>query len=113
MKDGTLISQVAEQMLLAGMSIEEGVRAIRKELIAAALRQNNGNAVRTARALGIHRNTLSRQMDELHIWSLAREIRAELRLARDLARRQGTLDLGRRKQSALGNQPEQSNAKVA
>lgn len=78
-EEATLIERTAQQMLEAGMSWSEGARELRKAMIAALLREHKGNVCRVARALRIHRNTLSRQIEELRIADVARQARANLR----------------------------------
>lgn len=50
-----------------GIFYGEAVREFKKTFIAVALRDNKGNQSRTARALGMHRNTLFRHVAELGI----------------------------------------------
>ena len=45
----------------------EAVREFRKAFIATVLRANNGNQSKTARELGMHRNTLSRTASALQL----------------------------------------------
>jgi hypothetical protein len=79
MKEKSLIDRTAEQMLAAGMSWAEGARELRKAMVAALLRKHKGNLCHTARELRIHRNTLTRQLNLLHIADVPRAIRAEFR----------------------------------
>ena len=59
------------QMLKGGILYPEAVREFRKAFITTVLRENNGNQSKTARELGMHRNTLSRTVSALRF-----EIRA-------------------------------------
>jgi DNA-binding NtrC family response regulator len=59
-----LITQIARQCLLAGLSPRDGAGELRTEMIELKLQDNRGNQVRTARDLGMHRNTLSRDIQE-------------------------------------------------
>ena len=43
------------------------MREFKKKFILTVLQENNGNQCRAARELGMHRNTLSRTLDELKI----------------------------------------------
>jgi len=95
MKATPLLTMAAQQMLAAGMDLHEGTRELRKAMIAAALQEHHGNACQTARALRMHRNTLSRQMEELGMWQMARECRADWANQRLL--RYGGTTAGRRK----------------
>lgn len=84
MESRLMIGQLAQQMLLAGMTPGEGARELKKEMIEISLQQHRGNMCRTAQALGMHRNTLSRAVEELGIAGLPKEIRLGLRrLPRD------------------------------
>lgn len=50
-----------------GISVGELLHLVRREYVIDALRDNNVNVCRTASEMGIHRNTLSRQIDDLEI----------------------------------------------
>ena len=56
----------------------EAVREFKKRFILTVLEQNKGNQCKAARELGMHRNTLSRTMQELKI---------DIRQLRSLAKR--------------------------
>jgi len=47
-----------------GILFPEAIDQFERCFIAEALRRNNGSIIRTAAALGIHRNTLSRKLQE-------------------------------------------------
>jgi Fis family transcriptional regulator, factor for inversion stimulation protein len=53
---------LAEQMVDAGISLNVAVSAFRRALIHKSLEKNKGNQCKTARDLGVHRNTLGRNM---------------------------------------------------
>ena len=55
------------QMHKSGILYSEAVREFKKRFIQAVLEQNNGNQCRAARELGMHRNTLSRTINELKL----------------------------------------------
>ena len=55
------------QMYKSNILYSEGVREFKKRFILTVLQQNKGNQCRAARELGMHRNTLSRTIDELKI----------------------------------------------
>ena len=55
-----LVNQMVERGILFGEAIGE----FEKRFIKRVLDRTNGNQSRAAQALGIHRNTLSRKMDE-------------------------------------------------
>lgn len=51
----------------SGILYSEAVREFKKHFILTVLEANAGNQCRAARELGMHRNTLSRTIDELKI----------------------------------------------
>lgn len=55
------------QMVERGILFDEAVGEFEKRFIKRVLDRNNGNQSRAAQALGIHRNTLSRKIDEYKI----------------------------------------------
>ena len=55
------------QMHKSGILYAEAVREFKKRFILTVLQENKGNQCKTARQLGMHRNTLSRTMQELKI----------------------------------------------
>ena len=56
-----LVSRMIEQ----GIQFPDAVTEFEKRFIQRMLEKNNGNQSKTAQALGIHRNTLSRKSEEL------------------------------------------------
>lgn len=57
------------QMVERGILFDEAVGEFEKRFIRRVLDRHNGNQSRTARALGIHRNTLSRKIGEYKLGS--------------------------------------------
>ena len=55
------------QMYKSNILYSEAVREFKKKFILTVLQENKGNQCRAARELGMHRNTLSRTIDELKI----------------------------------------------
>jgi Fis family transcriptional regulator len=55
------------QMYRSGILYSEAVREFKKRFILTVLQENNGNQCRAARQLRMHRNTLSRTIQELKI----------------------------------------------
>jgi DNA-binding NtrC family response regulator len=55
---------LVNQMVERGIRFDEAVGEFEKRFIKRILDRENGNQSRTAEALGIHRNTLSRKIDE-------------------------------------------------
>ena len=59
------LEQIVLEMFRSGLHYSEAVREFQKTFLAIALREANGNQLRAAKKLGIHRNTLRRQLEEL------------------------------------------------
>lgn len=59
-------------MVDRGILLEEALTEFEKKFIKRALERANGNRCRAAKALGIHRNTLSRKVDEYDLNHAAR-----------------------------------------
>ena len=55
------------QMYRSNILYSEAVREFKKRFILTVLQENKGNQCRAARELGMHRNTLSRTINELRI----------------------------------------------
>ena len=55
------------QMYKSNILYSEAVREFKKRFIITVLEENRGNQCKAARELGMHRNTLSRTMQELKI----------------------------------------------
>ncbi len=53
------------RMIEHGIQFSDAMTEFQKRFIEHMLDQNNGNRSKTAQALGIHRNTLSRKVEEL------------------------------------------------
>ncbi len=61
------LERLIGEMVDKGILFVDAQREFEKRFIARVLARCDGNLSRTAAALGIHRNTLSRKMDELHL----------------------------------------------
>ena len=61
------LEALVSQMFKGGILYSEAVREFKKRFIINVLQESNGNQCRAARQLGMHRNTLSRTIDELKI----------------------------------------------
>ena len=59
------LESLINQMVEHGISYEDAVNEFEKRFIRKVLEKSNNNQSKTAQALGIHRNTLSRKIDEL------------------------------------------------
>jgi len=57
------------QMVDRGILFDEAIGEFEKRFIKRVLDRNNGNQSRAAQVLGIHRNTLSRKIDEYKLGS--------------------------------------------
>ena len=56
------------QMYKSNILYSEAVREFKKRFIITVLEENRGNQCKAARQLGMHRNTLSRTMQELKMF---------------------------------------------
>lgn len=61
------LEALVHQMIEHGILFDEALREFEKRFIKRVLESNNGNQSKTAKALGIHRNTLSRKIDDLEL----------------------------------------------
>ena len=61
------LEALVTQMYKSGILYSEAVREFKKRFIVTVLEENRGNQCKAARELGMHRNTLSRTMQELKI----------------------------------------------
>ena len=55
------------QMHKGGIQYQEAVREFQKVFLVTALRDQNGNQIKAARDLGIHRNSLRRLLTDLDV----------------------------------------------
>ena len=55
------------EMVNAGVFFQDAVSEFEKKYIRKVLENSAGNQSRAAKALGIHRNTLGRKMEEYHL----------------------------------------------
>jgi Fis family transcriptional regulator len=61
------LEALIRQMYSSNILYSEAVREFKKRFIITVLEENRGNQCKAARQLGMHRNTLSRTMQELKI----------------------------------------------
>lgn len=61
------LEALVNQMIDHGILFNDAVSEFEKRFIKRMLDKNNGNHSKTATALGIHRNTLSRKVDDLDL----------------------------------------------
>jgi DNA-binding NtrC family response regulator len=61
------LEKLVEEMVEKGVYFEDAVREFEKRFIARVLGRHQGSLTKTADALGMHRNTLTRKMDDYKI----------------------------------------------
>jgi DNA-binding NtrC family response regulator len=61
------LQKLIDEMVDRGVHFEDAVREFEKRFIARALGDCQGSLTRTADALGIHRNTLTRKMQQYRL----------------------------------------------
>ncbi|HTV54171.1 MAG TPA: helix-turn-helix domain-containing protein [Terriglobia bacterium] len=61
------LDALINQMIEHGVYFEDAVTEFQRRFIQNALARNNGNKSKTAESLGIHRNTLSRVIGDVHL----------------------------------------------
>ncbi|MBI3940549.1 MAG: hypothetical protein HY315_06915 [Acidobacteria bacterium] len=62
-----LMEEMATEMVEKGIFWHEAVMQFEKHFIQTALRRSEGNLLKTAAAMGIHRNTLSKKITQHRI----------------------------------------------
>jgi DNA-binding NtrC family response regulator len=60
------LDSLINQMIEHGVYFEDAVTEFQRRFIQNALARNNGNKSKTAESLGIHRNTISRVIGDVH-----------------------------------------------
>ncbi|MBI3933496.1 MAG: helix-turn-helix domain-containing protein [Acidobacteria bacterium] len=63
------VERLISDMVNAGVFFQDAVSEFEKKYIRKVLEVSGGNQSRAAKALGIHRNTLGRKMEEYHLSS--------------------------------------------
>jgi DNA-binding NtrC family response regulator len=58
------LEKLVEEMVEKGVRFEDAIREFERRFIVRVLDRRDGSLTKTAEALGIHRNTLSRKMGE-------------------------------------------------
>ncbi|HLY59315.1 MAG TPA: helix-turn-helix domain-containing protein [Terriglobia bacterium] len=61
------LESLVSQMVDRGISYEDALGEFEKRFIKQVLEKSNGNQSKAAQILGIHRNTLSRKIEELDL----------------------------------------------
>jgi DNA-binding NtrC family response regulator len=77
------LDTLVAQMYAGGITYDEAVREFKKRFLLEVLAHHRGNQCKAAKDLGVHRNTLSRMISELHLdpseirMGLKRPVRSE------------------------------------
>ena len=61
------LQKLVEDMIDRGVHFDDAVREFEKRFIAHVVNESNGSLTKAADTLGIHRNTLTRKMEEYKI----------------------------------------------
>lgn len=59
--------RIVEELVRQGVTLEQARREFERQYIVSTLRSNSGNFSRSARHLGVHRNTLRNKLGSLGI----------------------------------------------
>lgn len=62
-----LLDQLVTEMIARGVQYAEAQREFEKRFISCVIEQSDGNLCKAADVLGVHRNTLTRKVNELKI----------------------------------------------
>ena len=63
----TRLYQLVDELQDQGLTLNQARKEFEKQFIKAALRANGGNVSRSARSLGVHRNTLHNKVSDFGI----------------------------------------------
>lgn len=85
MKEG--LTLIIDELVQQGITLEQARDEFEKQFIVASIRSNRGNLCRSARSLGVHRNTLRNKVSTLGI--ALEECNTSRRLRRRLVRTDG------------------------
>lgn len=58
---------IVDELVNRGVTLEQARREFERQFIVASLKSNRGNFCRSARSLGVHRNTLRNKLSDLGI----------------------------------------------
>lgn len=61
------LRQIVDELVHSGLTLEQARREFEKQFIVSSLEHHDFNVGRSARSLGIHRNTLRNKTDSLDI----------------------------------------------
>lgn len=73
------LGKIVDELVEQGLTLEQARREFEKQFIVASIRSNDGNLCRSARSLGVHRNTLRNKVSNLGIALQDRSVRAAAR----------------------------------
>ena len=59
--------QMVDELVRTGLTLEQARKAFERQFILASLTRNDGNLGRSAKCLGVHRNTLRNKVSALGI----------------------------------------------
>ena len=59
--------QIVDELVTRGVTLEQARREFERQFIVASLKSNRGNFCRSAKSLGVHRNTLRNKVCDLGI----------------------------------------------
>ena len=59
--------QIVDELVTRGVTLEQARREFERQFIVASLKSNRGNVCRSAKSLGVHRNTLRNKVCDLGI----------------------------------------------
>jgi DNA-binding NtrC family response regulator len=62
-----MLCRLVDELVRRGVTLEQGRQEFEKQFIVASLRSNAGNLGRSAKTLGVHRNTLRNKASRLGI----------------------------------------------
>jgi DNA-binding NtrC family response regulator len=61
------LTQIVDELVHQGVTLEQARKEFEKQFIVASIKSNDGNMCRSARSLGVHRNTLRNKVSNLGI----------------------------------------------
>lgn len=61
------LTRIVDELVEQGITLEQARREFEKQFIVASMRMNEGSISRSARSLGVHRNTLRNKVSTLGI----------------------------------------------
>ncbi len=61
------LTLIVDELVRKGVTLQQARQEFERQFISASLRSNGGNLCRSARSLGVHRNTLRNKVSNLGI----------------------------------------------